>query len=298
MATVFNDKLYADGLFQQVVDMLNPLRAFTTDFSSSTRQAGDAVIVPLYGNVTSTTYTEAASVMEGTGGLISAVTVTLNSRKIAAVDLTTSQLADSNGARNLDNFQTQMASSVATMILTDILSAATVTNYGAPTTTASANFKLDAITAIRVALNSKKCPKIGRSIIIDDGVESGLFSDTNLVLALNRGGNGMINEGEVGRILGFDIYTCTAFPLNAISLIGFACGKGAMAVAFRSVGDLLPDEEYAAKEVLTDSESGISMLYTRHWNRAAAKWFLNVQALYGYSKAVTLQGHAICTATT
>ena len=157
---------------------------------------------------------------------------------------------------------------------------------------------MDAIAALKVALNAKKCPKNGRSIIIDDAVESGIFSDTNLVLALNRGNNSTINEGEIGRILGFEVYTCTSFPLNAISLIGFACGQGAVAVAFRSVGDLLPDEEYAAKEVLTDSATGISMLYTRHWNRSSAKWFLNIQALYGYVAAVTLQGHAICTATT
>ncbi len=40
------------------------------------------------------------------------------------------------------------------------------------------------------------------------------------------------------------------------------------------------------------------MLYSRHWSRAQAKWFLNLQCLYGYSKAVTLQGHIVCTATT
>lgn len=296
--TTFNDKLFASELFQQVVDMLAPLRAFSTDFSSVSGNAGDAIIVPLYGAVTATTFTQATDVMEQTGGLITAVTVTINSRKIAAVDLTTGQLADSSGARNMDAFGYQLAQSTASMIMSDIFSAFSVTNYGAPTTTASANFKLDAITALRVALNAKKCPKAGRTIIVDDVVETGIFSDTNLVLALNRGNGGTINEGDVGRVLGFDIITTTALPLNSISMIGIACGKGALAVAFRNVGDLLPDEEYAAKEVVSDPATGLTMLYTRHWSRAQAKWFLNMQALYGYSKAVTLQGHIICTATT
>ena len=298
MATLFNDKLFAENFFQQVVEMLAPLRAFSTDFPSITKSAGDTVIVPLYGATTATTFTQATDVMEQTGGLITAVTVTVNSRKITPVDITSQQLADSSGANNLDAFAYQMAQSTAAMIMSDIFSAFTVTNYGAPTTTASANFKLDAITALRVALNGKKCPKNGRSIIVDDAVEAGIFSDTNLVLALNRGNASTINEGDIGRVLGFDVISTTALPLNAISMIGIACGKGALAVAFRNVGDLLPDEEYAAKEVVTDSATGLSMLLTRHWSRAQAKWFLNAQALYGYSKAVTLQGHIVCTATT
>ena len=139
---------------------------------------------------------------------------------------------------------------------------------------------------------------MGRSLILDDACEAGLFSDTNVVLATNRGNGSTINEGNLGKLLGFDIYTPTSFPLNAISLIGIAVSKGAAAVAFRSLDGLLPQDEYAAYEVLTDSETGISALYTRHWNRAAAKWFVNMQALYGYAAAITLQGHCICTATT
>lgn len=296
--TTFNDKLYADEILQQVVDMLAPLRAFSTDFSSVAKMPGDTVVVGLFGNITSTTFTQATTVMEQTGGLISAVTVNLTARKITPVDLTSQQLADSSNANKMDAFAYQMSQSLASMVMTDILSTFTVTDYGAPTTTASANFKLDAIAAVRVALNSKLCPKQNRFLIIDDAVEAGIFSDTNLVLALNRGNGATINEGDIGRVLGFDVITTTNLPLNSISMIAIGCGKGAAAVAFRNVGDLLPDEEYAAKEVMTDSATGLSMLYTRHWSRAQAKWFLNLQALYGYSKAITKQGHVVCTATT
>ena len=66
----------------------------------------------------------------------------------------------------------------------------------------------------------------------------------------------------------------------------------------RGLQNLLPEDEYAAFEVLTDGRSGISALYTRHWNRAAGKWFCNMQALYGYAAAITLQGHCITTVTT
>lgn len=298
MATTFNDKIFAAQAFQQVVDLLSGLSAFSTDFSSDAARPGDTIVAPLFGNVTATTFTQAADVMEGTGGLISAVTIPLTSRKIAAVDLTTGQLADSSNTSAFDAFAYQLSSSLATMVWTDIMSLFTVSSYGAPTTTASANFKLDAVTAVRVALNAKKCPRDMRTLILDDACEAGLFSDTNVVLATNRGGSGTINQGEIGPLLGFNIVTPTAFPLNAISLIGVAVRKGAAAVAVRSLKGLLPEEEYQYHEVLTDDQTGLSMLVTRHFNRAAAKFFINAQMLYGYVKAVTLQGHMICTATT
>lgn len=299
MSTTFNDKIFADAVLQQVVDLLAPLNAFSTDFSLAARQKGDSVTVPLFGNVTTTTFTQAADVMEQTGGAVTAVTVTLNARKITPVDLTTAQLMDSSAANKMDAFAYQMAQSCASTVLQDILSVLTVSNFGAPTTTASANFKLDAIVALRVALNAKNCPKMGRSIIIDDGVEVGLFSDNNVLLATNRGHGRTINQGDFGELVGFEnIYTTSVFPLNSISLIGVACGKAGVGVAFRQVGDVLPDEEYAAVERVENAEAGIGMTYTRHWSRAQAKWFLNMQSLYGYAKAVTKHVHLVCTATT
>ena len=220
MATLFNDKLFATEAFQQVIDSLTGLTAFSTDLSPIASKPGESITVPLFGALTATTFTQGASVMEGTGGTISAITVTLNARKIVPVDLTPQQMADSANASNFDAFTYQMGAALSTLIWTDVLSLFTVSTFGVPTTTASANFKLDAISAVRVALNAKKCPKANRTLILDDGVEAGLFADTNLVLALNRMSNKTIDEGDIGRVLGFDIMTPTAFPLNGISLIG------------------------------------------------------------------------------
>ena len=68
MATVFNDTLFAQTAFQQLVDLLLPLRAFSTDISSDVKSEGSAVVVPLFGNATTTTFTQGATVMEQTGG--------------------------------------------------------------------------------------------------------------------------------------------------------------------------------------------------------------------------------------
>lgn len=298
-ATVFNDKIFADIVLQQVVDMLAPLNAFSTDISSAARAKGDSVTVSLYGNTVTTTFTQATDVYEQSGGTVSAVTVTLDHRKITPVALTAQQLIDSSAANRMEAFAVQMAQSTASAVLQDVLSVLTVTNFGAPTTTSSANFKLDALVALRIALNSKLCPSMGRNVIVNSGVEAGLFSDTNIVLATNRGNGDTINKGTIGPLIGFDnIFTSTVFPSNSISLIGVACGKSGVAVAMRQIGDVLPDEEYAAVEVVEDPVSGIAMTYSRHWSRAQGIWFMNMHALYGFSKAVTKQVHLVCTATT
>jgi hypothetical protein len=75
-------------------------------------------------------------------------------------------------------------------------------------------------------------------------------------------------------------------------------GKDAVAVAFRRISDVLPSGEFDAMEEFTDPETGLSLLLTRHWSRAQAKWFINMHCLYGYSAAVTTALKLFHTATT
>ena len=79
MATTYNDKIYGQKVLQQLNSLLLPIRAFTTDISDELKGPGDAVVVPLYGNTTTTTFTQSTTVMEQTGGTLSAITVTLDS---------------------------------------------------------------------------------------------------------------------------------------------------------------------------------------------------------------------------
>ena len=73
MATTFNDTLFGQTIFDQLTDILMPLNIFSTDISSDAVNAGSAVVVPLFGNVTATSFVQGASAYEGTGGTISAI---------------------------------------------------------------------------------------------------------------------------------------------------------------------------------------------------------------------------------
>ena len=287
MATLFNDKLFGQRAFQQLTEILMPINAFATDLSSEVRGEGDAVVVPLFGNATTTTFAQSTTAYEQTGGTITAITVNLDKRRITPMDLTLQQLAESSNAARFDQWAVQLGASMAQTVLTDIWSIITPTNFGsAVITTASANYRMAQITAARQALLSAgvRGPK---AFVGNLNIEAGLLSDTNLVLALNRGDNTTITEGNLGRILGLDVYSTDVLPSNSVSLTGFTCGRDAIAVAMRNLGDYLPNEEYAAVEQFVDAESGISALYTRHWSRAQGRWFMNLHCLYGYTTAVT-----------
>lgn len=285
--TTFNDTLFGQTIFNQLVDILLPLNVFSTDISSDAVAAGSAVVVPLFGNVTSTSFVQGASAYEGTGGTISAITVTLDKRYITPVDVTPQQLADSSNARKLEQFGSQLAQATANKLLQDVFSVLTTTNFGAAilTTASSSYARAQLITARQKLLQSgvrgNKC------FVVNTDVEAALLGDDKITLALNRGDNMAIKEGMLGRLLGMDIYSSDVLPTNSISLIGFCGGSEGVAVAMRNVGNYLPSEEYAAFENFVDSDSGISMLYTRHWNRSSGRWFINSHVLFGYSAAVT-----------
>lgn len=283
----FNDTLFGQTVFQQLTEILMPLNIFSTDLSNEVAAPGSAVIVPLFGNVTTTSFVQGASAYERTGGTISAITVTLDKRYITPVDLTPQQIADSSNARRIDQFGQQLAQATAQRLLQDVFSVLTTTNFGnAILTTASANYNRNSLIEARRQLVASGV-RGTKSFVGNLSVEAGLLSDTNLVLALNRGDSNAIREGQLGRLFGMDIYGTDVLPTNSISLIGFCAGQEAVAVAMRNVGNYLPQEEYASFEQFTDADSGISMLYTRHWNRASGTWFINTHILFGFAPAVT-----------
>lgn len=287
MATVFNDTLFGQSVFQQLTEMLTPVFAFATDISTDVKSQGSAVVVPLFGNATTTTFSQSTTVMEQTGGTISAITVTLDKRTITPIDLTVQQLAESSNAGKFNMWATQLASAAAQRCLSDVWSLVLTTNFGnAVITTAAANYSRAQLVEARKQL-VKAGVRGAKSFICTPEIEAALLGDTNLILALNRGDTQAIKEGNLGMLFGMNIYSSDVLPLNSISLAGFACGRDGIAFAMRNLGPYIPAADYEAVEELVDEESGLSALYTRHYSRAQGKYFINLHMLYGYSTAVT-----------
>ena len=298
MATVFNDTLFGQTAFQALIDRLTPLNAFSTDISSDVKSEGSAVVVPLFGTATTTTFTQGTTVYEQTGGTITAVTVTLDKRKITPLDLTLQQLAESSNAGRWDKWAVQLGGSMAKAVLTDVWKLMLTTNFGeAIITTASQYYtKTQLIEARRNLLLGEV--KGDLSFVGNTVIEAGLLGDTNLVNYFNRGDSRAIKDGELGKLFGMEVYSTNILPSNSISLTGFACGQEGIAFAMRDLGMYLPTADYEAVEQLTDPSTGITALYTRHWSRAQGKYFVNLHCLYGYATAVTTAVKLFTTPTT
>ena len=297
--TTFNDIIFGQTVLQQLTEILTPLNAFATDISGDVKDQGATVVVPLYGNMTTTTFSQSTTAMEPstTTATVSAVTVNLSSRKITPLNLTVQQVAESSAAK-YERWGAQMVNSMAQTILGEVWSLITTTAFGeAIITTTSTNHALASLITARQSLLGAgvRGPK---SFVINLAGEGALLGDTKLVAVSNRGDNQAIKKGTIGEIMGLQVYSSDIIPTNSISLTGFACGQDAIVFAMRNLGEYLPSGEFEAMQQLTDPESGISVLYTRHWSRASGSWWVNLHALYGYSVAVTLALKPFRTATT
>ena len=123
-----------------------------------------------------------------------------------------------------------------------------------------------------------------RSLILNPDLYDDLLSDSNVVLANPNFGPNGIREGNLVRVLGFDVYESTL--TMATNVKGFAVHPSAIAIAVRPLQSQAPSE-YLATRVEVDQSSGIALGYRRHYSAAKGKHFLNFEAVFGAATGVT-----------
>lgn len=285
MATIaLNDKIFTQVALQAFVAKLAPLNAFSRDFSADTSRKGDAVIVPLISGVTATTFNNSYEVG---GGAINFATVTMDKHRIASVDLTDVQVANSSAAV-LDNLAIQAGEALAKIVLQDIFSTITTTNFGAALlTTAGSNYTLAQIGALRKKMAQNDVPTDRLSFIGDTEIYTGLLTSSGVAQALNYGGAEAVRDGRIPSLLGVNIFESNVIPANGLTKLGgFIAHPDAIALAMRYLAPQAPGEYLAAEQVV--ASNGISMGYRRHFNPATGKHFANFECLFGFTPALTL----------
>ncbi len=288
MATInFDDKIFAQDILNQVVARIAPLSAFARDFSAETSRVGNAVVVPLVGACTATTFTQAADVYENSGGLVSAVTVVLNENHIVPVDITDLQALNQSPAK-AEVYTIQAAAALVNRVFSKIAGVVTSVNFGAIVTTlAAASWNITTIRKLRLTLEQRDANPDMRALFIPVEIEDVLLGDTGINAAYAYGNASAIQEGKVPRLLGMDVYALNQIPVNGISLVAWAMHRDAIAVAMRMKQPQAPDDLLAYEE-LVDPRSGFSFTYRRHYSRASGKHHINLECLFGMSPAVTL----------
>lgn len=291
MSTInFDDKIFSRDILQQVTKRLSPLRAFARDFSGDAKQIGDAVSVPLVGAASATTFSQtdnSGNPYEQTGGSVSAITVSLNENHLVPVDITDLQALNQSPAR-AEVFAVQAASALFNRIFGRITSLVTSVNFGAIVTTlAAASWNVTTVRKMKLTLDQRDANKDNRSLFIPVEIEDPILADPSVAAAYAYGNAAAIQDGQVARLLGFNIYSLNQIPLNGISLVAWAQHADAIAVAMR-MKKPQDTSMLSAYEELTDPATGFSFTYRRHYNTGSGKYHINLEALFGMTQAITL----------
>lgn len=283
--TNFNDELFSQKVLEGFVKKLALFRAFSTNFSAEAiSRRGDTVLVPLIASVTATTFAGSYAVC---GGALSSVTVSINKHKHAPVgqdDLT----AANSSIANLERFAFQQGKGLATLVMQDILTLCTTANFSLATTALANNALADThIRAGRLLLNQADAPDDNRVLLLDCVPYDALLGITDIRQALNTKLDGSpVQEGYVGRILGFDLGELNNLFPSGNSVMGLAAHASAIAIAMRYLQPQRP-EKYDRAESLADDATGLVVGLRDHYDTNTGTRYVNLEANYGFTTGIT-----------
>jgi hypothetical protein len=265
--------LKRDAVMQTVVRdfalrVLN-LNAFSTVFSNVPLEGTNKVQVPYYGldenesrafeagtgyTVVGTTTTGVREITVGTGA-------TNGGRWFQDLAFTSEEMARQPWLKTLE-LAKQKAEKLASDIVADVLSVVTAANYGAAVIAELPDgFDSDDIANLVTAC--KTWPQQGRSLFLDTAYHVGLLKDASFKAALNAASDSAIKEGRLNpRVFGFDYVENPTIPANGEGLVGFACHKSAVLVAFAPVPPIQEVRDAGTSyRIFTDPVSGIALEY-------------------------------------
>lgn len=292
MATYTNLNLsrLANRALEAFVKDLVPLSLFSTNYSpeDAGRLKGNAVLVPLVGALTATTYNGSYAVC---GGTKSVVTVTINRHKIVPVGQHDID-ALNNSESGLDTFFFQQGAALAQAVLEDVLTLVTTANFTSVTAVASTALDVPQLRAVRLALNVANAPKSPRAALLDAVGMDALLGVTNFVQAHMFADNQVLKEGKVMRALGFDFAELNSSFTSTASVNAFLGHASSIATAMRYLAPQRPDA-YDMAQGFSDDRTGATIGLRDVYDPLTATRYIVLEANYGYSAGITNGGRII-----
>lgn len=275
----------ADNALQAFVKTLLPLNAFSRNFSPvavDARMRGSAIVVPLVGTLSGTTFGGTYALC---GGTKTVVTVTLNRHKVVHVGQSDID-ALNNSDSALATFGEEQGAALATTVLEDILTLVTTNNYGSAGQTTAANLDLTQLRGARLSLNLGNCPLRPRACLIDAVGMDALLGVTNFIQAQMYADNSVLQEGRVLRALGFDFFELNSSFVTANSVNAFFAHPSAIAIAMRYVMPQNTDGYWAAEQV-ADQRTGATFGIRGVFDPLTGQNYLAFECNYGYSVGIS-----------
>lgn len=205
-------------------------RLINRNFDPSPAEKGEAIYVPIPGALTTTDVTPGAVPPTPGDSAITKVSITLDKWKRVLFHLTEKeavQIANSADYRNAQFDEAQ--SSLANQINTDVL-ALYQKVYGYVGTAGTTPFATTttAATDARKVLQKQLAPPEGRSFLVDPDAEANALSLAAFQYVQNAGNDDVMQEGRIGRRLGFDFYSSTLVPTHTAGTgTGYLVNNGA-----------------------------------------------------------------------
>ena len=261
-----------------------PIANLSTVFRSVPLSGTDIVSVPYYPLVTAASTDFSSSYSFG-NTTTEARNVTVNKRKYQSMSVTSSEW-NRQPAINWEQLGTIKGEKLAQDVVADILSVVTAANYGAAAFTGAAStFDSDDVGDIRKACNLANWPKDGRTLLVDTAYDSYLYRDSAVKNAQAYGENGVIKEGALSKILGFDYFESALIPANGENLVGMALYRSAILIAFSPITpEPSVEQQLSRYMVSTDPLTGLTLEY-REWGNPDSDACRRVlECNYGYAK--------------
>jgi hypothetical protein len=254
-----------DAALRGLRKTLLPVIAFSTVFRDVMLKGTDKVAVPYY-PIESAVSKDFTGTYEFDDGDVQSREVTVDNRKYQSLSFTSAELARQPHIK-LEEIGMAKGAKLGEDVLTDILSLATLANFGAHIFAgAASSFDTEAVADIRTALNQANWPKSGRALILDTAYDGNLVKDEPLLHADKAGTNRVLMSGDVVPFMGFDRYFDTnMIPANGETLVGMAVFSSAILTAFSPI-EPAPDVRANMTEyqTVTDPETQLTLEY-RAW---------------------------------
>jgi len=279
-----------DSAMQAFKQLLTPLGLFSTVFKDVVLKGTNIVDVPYYPLETAASKDFDGEYVFDLGTDTQVKPVTINKRKYQPLSYTSSELRRLGGAFDPEVLGQIKGNKLAEDILADIWSLITNANYGAAVFTGlAADFDIDDVIDIEVAVEQAKWPLDRRGLVLKPAYTGGLKKDMNAnggMATYNRDSNGALRAFP--SIASFNFAASNVIPANGENLVGFAVYPSALLVAFSPIEPapevMMELTDYRAQ---SDDDIGITIEY-REWGDPDSDTVKRtIECNYGYALGET-----------
>lgn len=184
-------------------------------------------------------------------------------------------------ARYVESATVALAEQIETDLMS-LISGATY-NVGAAVTDITAS----AVRSARKKLHDTKAPNAGRVLVVSPKDEIALLGDSNLATYFANAQAGAVQNGQIGRLYGFDIYTSQLVQSTgtgaSLTYHNPAFAPGAIMLAMRGLPEA-PAGSGAVSSSIRDPQSGLVLRSTVSYNASALGAQVTLDCLYGVKR--------------